>query len=159
MSYCLAELRINTLQPNFEDSQLALIVYKPSGLETHISDYSVAKLMRALMVSSGLNLLGTLVSQLPRREINTLYPILTEPSEYGEEWKELVRDHLTYRACELDLISGNHAHEIARGWQKHIRQVLLVTAASVSKVVSNFIHVPERCEMDTTWNLFKQYSI
>lgn len=133
-------------------TEAAIMMVKPCGRRVYIAGYPVEELIKGMVVSSGLEIVRRSEKHLTREDVHNIYPILNVPdTEFGEDWKEDVVQHLTSGPVSALLLTGERAENKARIIKNHLRATLLTKGNGFrSKVVENIAHVADGIDFPDT---------
>lgn len=127
----------------------AIFMIKPCGMDKFVGGHSLSILLEGIFISASFSVRRKSMLTLDETEIRELYPILHTPDPiYGEGWKFEVIDHLRKKPILAYLLEGENATQKTQIIKRHIRGSLVRDNSTRSKIVENFVHVPDEEEFE-----------
>lgn len=131
----------------------AIFMFKPDGKLGQVGQRSLVEITTALLHSAGLNIERTQEVQLDEHKVNSLYKILNQPSEYGEDWKRKVIEALQETTVLSFLVSGTAANRRARIIKDFLRAKLTYQHTQLGLVVKNIAHVVDDEDFEVSYKI------
>lgn len=128
----------------------AIFMVKPCGIDKFVGGHNLTILLEGIFTSASLNIRRKSRVALDESEIKEIYPILYVPDPiYGDNWKFEVIDHLRKKPMLAYLLEGKNAPQKTQIIKRHIRRCLIRDNSTRSRIVENFVHVPDEEEFGT----------
>ena len=105
----MSRTRPKKIEEKFNLNKVSIIMLKPDAENHLVGEHKLSEVIMGIVKSLGLRIEEVGVVDLAEKEIRTIYPVLNEPSEYGEVWKKQVIDHLKSSPITSLLVSGDEA--------------------------------------------------
>lgn len=121
----------------------AVFVIKPDGLLRNVGGISVPVLVKGLFTSINLEIILQSERLLTEESVRRLYRILNQPSEYGEDWKREVAEHMCSRPVVSFLLYGKDAESKVKLIKDYLRLKLTDRNIEREKIVENVAHVAD----------------
>ncbi|RUP40650.1 MAG: hypothetical protein EKK63_06945 [Acinetobacter sp.] len=123
----------------------AVIMLKPEALDKMIGRTSFKEVLIGLLDSMDIEVISDTPMRLNEQQIHDIYPILDEPSEYGDIWKSQVVSHLSDNPVEILVVRGKGLQYKLQNWKYHLRQRLSEPEQN-GFVLKNMLHVSDEGE-------------
>lgn len=134
----------------------AIFIIKPDGQRRKVAGHPLLQIIIGLIEASGLNIKEEVDKRLDETQIRLIYPVLNQPSEYGEQWKYDVIEALQAAPLRALIVEGEAAESKAKIIRNNLRETLTDRTTERGKVIENIAHVSDRDDYDTTYQvLFK----
>lgn len=128
----------------------AILLIKPSGLSLMIGDNTFEEVLKGLLNSTGLEIAEEKSVGLTEGQIRQIYPIIEEPSEYGDKWKHDLIEHMSSENNLAIIVRGYQVDKKLRILKDYLRNQLTDRSTERGKVVENLMHVAEADEYERT---------
>lgn len=129
----------------------AIFMIKPDGQKREVAGYPLPQLIIGLIESAGLLIRGQAERQLDENKIRLIYPILSRPSEYGEQWKLDVIHALQVLPLKAFLVEGEQAENKVKIIRSFLRETLTDRTTEGGRVVENIAHVSDTGDFEITY--------
>lgn len=118
--------------------ELAIIMIKPDAIRRNLTGEIISLIRQA-----DLHITSTKNIQLTESTIRAFQPVMNEPSEFGEEWKQEVIVALSATPVIVLLVSGENALTKSNRIKRLIRKQYAPGDHYLHRVVHNLIHATD----------------
>lgn len=118
--------------------ELAIIMIKPDAIRRNLTGEIVSLIRQA-----DLHITSTKSIQLTESTIRAFQPVMNEPSEFGEEWKQEVIAALSAAPVIVMLVLGENALVKSNRIKRSIRKQYAPGDHYLHRVVHNLIHATD----------------
>lgn len=134
----------------------AIFMIKPDGQKREVAGFPLPQLISGLLLATDLIIREQSRTLLDEEEIRQIYPVLNQPSDFGEQWKLDVIQALQAAPLQALLIEGVQAENKAKTIRRYLREKLTDRTTEHGKIVENLAHVSDSEDFDITYQvLFK----
>jgi len=130
----------------------AILLLKPDALERNVGEYAFKDVLKGLLDGAQVSIVQQSEVQLNEDQVHAIYPVIDEPSEYGDQWKQDVIDHLTSEPVEVIVVEGQDLQHKLQTLKYYIRDRLTDRSAQEGLVVKNLLHVTDADEFEDTYD-------
>lgn len=131
----------------------AVLLIKPSGLNLNIDNHTFEEILKGLLNSTGLEITEEKKVDLTEQQIRKIYPVIEEPSEYGDRWKHDLIEHMSSESNTAIIVQGYEVDKKLRILKDYLRNKLTDRSTERGKVVENLLHVAEADEYNRTYEV------
>lgn len=130
--------------------QMAIIMIKPDALQRNLAEHVLS-----LVGMADLHILATEIIQLNEQLIRAFQPVMNEPSEFGEQWKQEVVVALTATPVVVLLVHGEDAIARSNSIKRAVRSQYAPGEHYRTRVIYNLMHAADSPdEVDNHLKLF-----
>lgn len=125
-----------------------IIMLKPEALGKMVGNLPFRDVLQGLLDSMNIEVTSESLQQLNEEQIHKIYPILDQPSEYGDDWKEEVVNHLSTNPVDIMVVRGKGLQSKLQRWKYYLRDKLSGEGTPEGFVLKNMLHVSDADEFE-----------